>query len=156
MAGPILARDIMVTTLITLSPEMKLRDAAKLLLKNRISGAPVVNEKGDLIGIFSERDVMSALIDAVYDHLPSSEVRSYMSQDLHTIHEDLHLLSIAHIFQSKGLRRLPVVRDKHLVGQISRRDVMAAVLKLLEPATDRKAAILYLSALREPPEAPLD
>ena len=152
MSRPIVAGDIMVTKLITLSPEMKLREAAKLLLKSRISGAPVVDEEGDLIGVFSEKDVMGALIDAVYDELPSSEVRSYMSRDLHTITEDVDLLAIAQIFQTRGFRRLPVVRDRKLVGQISRRDVMAAVIKLLEPATDRKTALLYLSALREPPD----
>ena len=152
MSRPIVAGDIMVTKLITLSPDMKLREAAKLLLKSRISGAPVVDKEGDLIGVFSEKDVMGALIDAIYDELPSSEVRSYMSRDLHTITEDVDLLAIAQIFQTQGFRRLPVVRDRKLVGQISRRDVMAAVIKLLEPAADRKAAVLYLSALREPPD----
>jgi CBS domain-containing protein len=152
----IVARDIMVTRLVTLSPEMKLREAAKLLLKNRISGAPVVNDRGELIGVFSEQDVMSALIDAVYDELPSSEVGKFMSRDVYTIHEDMDLLAIAQIFQSRGFRRLPVVRDQQLVGQISRRDVMAAVIKMLEPTSDRKSATLYLSALREPPPAPLE
>ena len=79
-----------------------------------------------------------------------------MSQDLYTIHEDMDLLSIAQIFKSKGYRRLPVVQEKKLVGQISRRDVMAAVVKLIEPASDHKSAVLYLSALREPPQAPID
>ena len=79
---------------------------------------------------------MRALIDAVYDELPSTEVRNFMSTDLFTINEDLDLLSIAQIFQSRGFRRLPVTRDQRLVGQISRRDVMDAVVKLLEPAND--------------------
>jgi CBS domain-containing protein len=156
MSGPVLAKDIMVTKLVTLSPTIGLREAAKLLLKNRISGAPVVNEQGQLLGIFSEKDLMTALIDAVYDELPSSEVSAYMSRQLHTIEEDTDLLSIAQVFLTKNLRRLPVVREGKLVGQISRRDVMSAVVKLLEPASDHKTAILYLSALREPPEAPLD
>jgi CBS domain-containing protein len=78
-----------------------------------------------------------------------------MSRDLHTIGEDMDLLAIAQIFQTQGFRRLPVVAGERLVGQISRRDVMAAVIKLLEPATDRRTAILYLSTLKEPPEAPL-
>ncbi len=155
MTGPIVAHDIMVTKLVTLSPEMTLIDAARLLLRNRISGAPVVNDEGELIGIFSEQDVMSALIDAVYEDLPSSDVRNYMSRDLQTIDEDLDLLAIAQIFRSKGYRRLPVVRDQKLVGQISRRDVMAAVVKLLEPTAARRSATLYLSALRERQEVPL-
>jgi CBS domain-containing protein len=156
MTSPILACDMMVTKLITLSPDMGLRDAARLLLKNRISGAPVVNAAGELIGIFSEKDLMQALIDAVYDELPSSEVSAYMSRKVYTVDAQADILAIAQIFRTKDYRRLPVVQEGKLVGQISRRDVMAAVVKLLEPAEDRKTAILYLSGLREPPEAPVD
>jgi CBS domain-containing protein len=156
MSSCTVARDIMVTKLITLSPDVDLREAARLLLKNRISGAPVVNAEGELIGVFSEMDMMNALVDAVYEVLPSSEVRNYMSTELFTVGEDLDLLSIAQIFRSKGYRRLPVVSGRKLVGQISRRDVMAAVVKLMEPGTDYKSAVLYLSALREPPAAPMD
>jgi len=156
MMGPIVARDIMVGKLVVLSPHMGLREAAKLLLKNSVSGAPVVNAEGDLIGVFSEMDVMNALVDAVYEELPSSEVRSYMSTDVFTVSEDLDILSVAQIFRDKGYRRLPVVRDGKLVGQISRRDVMAAVVRLMEPSSDYKSAVLYLSALRERAEAPLE
>lgn len=156
MSRPVLARDIMITKVLTLSPGTHLRDAAKFLLKHNISGAPVVNEAGELVGMFSEQDMMSALIDAAYDNLPSSEVGNNMSGELHTIDEELDLLAVAQLFQNKGLRRLPVVRNGKLIGQLSRRDVIAAVVKLLEPTSDRKSAILYLSALREPPEAPLE
>ena len=91
---------------------------------------------------------MSALINAVYDEFPSVEVSSYMSRDLQTITEDTDLFTIAQIFQREDFRRLPVVRDQKLVGQISRRDVMKSVVNLLEPAKDHKTAVLYLSAVR--------
>ena len=81
MTKVIHARDIMVTKLVKLTPDMKLLEAAKLLIKNSISGAPVVDQDGNLIGVFSEKDVMSALIDAVYDEFPSAEVSSYMSRN---------------------------------------------------------------------------
>jgi CBS domain-containing protein len=115
-----------------------------------------VGQDGNLIGVFSEKDVMSALIDAAYDEFPSAEVSTYMSRDLRPITEDVDLLTIAQIFKSEGLRRLPVVRGQQLVGQISRRDVMKSVVKLLEPTEDRKAAGLYLSALRTANERPLE
>lgn len=157
MSSPILARDIMVKKLVTLSPGSNWLDAAKLLLKHRISGAPVVSKKDELVGMFSEQDMMTALVDAAYDDLPSSELRNYMSRDLYSVNEDLDLLSIVQAFQNEELRRLPVVRDGKLVGQLSRRDVIVSVVKLLEPSSpDRKSAILYLSGLREPPEAPLE
>ncbi|MFW6170203.1 MAG: CBS domain-containing protein [Planctomycetota bacterium] len=157
MSAPLLARDIMVKKVITLSPETNWHEAAKLLLKNHISGAPVVNEKNELVGMFSEQDMMRALVDAAYDELPCSELCNHMSPDPYTINEDVDLLSIVQAFHNDKLRRLPVIREGKLVGQISRRDVIAAAVKLLEPAADdHKSAILYLSGLREPPEAPLD
>jgi CBS domain-containing protein len=154
MNAPILAQDIMVTKLVTLRPEMDLRDAARLLVKHRISGAPVVDDAGRLIGVFTEKDVMTALIDAVYDELPCSEVGAYMVIDPLTITEDVDLLSIAQIFKANTFRRLPVVRGEELVGQISRRDILRTVARLIDPAPDHKTAYLYLSALRSSDEPP--
>ena len=156
MSGPILAKDVMVTKLVTLRAETDLREAAKLLLKNKVSGAPVVDEAGQLVGVFSEKDLMTALIDAVYEELPSSEVQAYMETEPHTVTEELDLLSIAQIFHDNAFRRLPVVRDGKLIGQISRRDVLRAVVKLIEPAADRRTVLLYLSALKDQDEAPFD
>lgn len=158
MSRPIFARDIMVKRVITFSPETNWLEAAKLLLKHHVSGAPIVNKDNELVGMVSDQSMMWALVDAAYDELPSSELRNYMSRDVCTITEDADLLSIVQVFQNKEVRRLPVVRDRKLVGQISRRDVIAAAVKLLEPtATEHKSNILYLSGLREPPpEAPLE
>ena len=56
------AKDFMVTRLVTLSPELDVFDAVRLLLKNRISGAPVVDAKGHYLGIFSEKCCMQILL----------------------------------------------------------------------------------------------
>ena len=156
MAASIRARDIMVTKLITVREDMDLLDLARLLVKNKISGAPVVDEREGLIGVLTEKDLMTALIDAAYDDLPSTKVGAYMQRTPHSIEEDLDVLSIAQIFQTRTYRRLPVVREGQLVGQISRRDVLRAVNKLIEPAQDHSTAILYLSALRDQNESPFD
>ncbi len=150
------ARDIMVTNLITVREDMDLHDVARLLVKHKISGAPVVNDGKQLIGVLTEKDLMTALIDAAYDDLPSTKVGAYMHRNPHAIEEDLDVLSIAQIFQTRTYRRLPVVSEGQLVGQISRRDVLRAVNKLIEPAQDHSTAILYLSALRDPTELPFD
>lgn len=149
MTVPTLARDIMETKLITLTADMDLHDAAQLLVRNRISGAPVLNEDGTLEGLLTEKDLMTALIDAVYDELPSTKVSSYMNREPYTISEDLDLLSVAQLFQTHPFRRLLVVRDGRLMGLVSRRDVLKSVIKLIEPAQDHNAAMLYLSALRD-------
>ena len=156
MSGPILAKDMMVTRLIKLRPEMQLRDAARMLVRNKISGAPVVDDDGKIVGVFSEKDLMQALLDAVYEEFPSTDVQAYMEPNPRTVSEDLDMLSIIQIFNDNTYRRLPVVRDGKLVGQISRRDVLNAVAKLIEPAKDHHTVMLYLSALANPDESPFD
>ena len=151
----ILAKDIMVTRLITLSPEMDVCEAIKLLLRHRISGAPVVDRQGNFLGVFSEKCSMSVLIDAAYDSLPTTQVHAFMDTEHETIDEETDLLSIAQIFQTTGHRRLPVLREGKVVGQISRRDLLAAALKLIECAPEREKPLLYLSSLVERDQAPI-
>lgn len=150
-----LARDIMVTKLVTLSPHMDVFDAIAVLLKNRISGAPVIDRDGTLLGVFSEKCCMSVLVEAAYDQLPTTEVAAFMDANPRTITEDADLLTIAQIFLNTNYRRLPVLRDDKLVGQISRRDVLAAAHKLSAVAPDRETALLYLSSLMDRQEAPI-
>ncbi|MBC8870594.1 MAG: CBS domain-containing protein [Planctomycetes bacterium] len=119
------ASDFMSTKLVTLSPTDDVYDAIGRLLKNRISGAPVVDDKGNYLGIFSERHSMSVVIQTAYEQLPSSEVGAFMHTDRDsTITEDTDLLSCAEIFLKKAYRRLPVLRGDKVVGQVSRRDVL--------------------------------
>lgn len=124
------ARDAMTTKLITMSPDMRLLDAIRRLLKNRISGAPVIEEDGHLCGILSELDCLRVLASGEYtaENLDEMEtVGETMSADPETVPPDMNLFSVAHIFLTKGYKRLPVVEDDTLIGVVSRRDVLAAV-----------------------------
>jgi len=136
---------------------MDVIEAVQRLLKNRISGAPVVDAEGRYLGIFSERCSMQVLLDAAYDQLPSNEVRLFMDTDAQTIDPETHLLSIAQVFLLTTYRRLPVIENNKLVGQVSRRDVIRASLDLLKRPRNRAegSSLLYLSALLERHEAPL-
>jgi len=151
------ARDCMVTRLVTLRPEMDVLEAVQRLLKNRISGAPVVDAEGNYLGVFSEKCSMQVLLDAAYEQLPSNQVRLFMDTDAQTIEPDTHLLSIAQVFLLTSFRRLPVLEDGKLIGQVSRRDVIRASLDLLKRPRSRAegSSLLYLSALVERHEAPL-
>ena len=153
----ITARDFMVTKLVTLRPEMDVIRAVQLLLKNRISGAPVVDKEGNYLGIFSEKCSLNVLLDAAYEQLPSNEVRVFMDTEASTIRPDTHLLSIAQVFLLTPYRRLPVLDEGQLVGQVSRRDVLRASLDLLRksPIRQPEKSLLYLSALIERHESPL-
>ena len=151
------ARDFMVKKLVTLRPEMDVIKAVQLLLKNRISGAPVVDAGGVYLGVFSEKCAMQVLLDAAYEQLPSNEIRLFMDTDAQTIEPDTQLLSIAQVFLLTSYRRLPVLEVGRLVGQVSRRDVMRASLDLLKhpPSRDEGSSLLYLSALVERSDAPM-
>jgi predicted transcriptional regulator len=121
------AKDIMATRLLTLTPEMDVFDAIGLLLKNRISGAPVVDDQKNFLGIFSEKTSMQVLISSAYEQLPTSRVEAFMNKDpQRVIDEDTSLLTIAQLFLDTPYRRLEVLRDGRLLGQISRRDVLQA------------------------------
>ena len=82
------ARDFMVKKLVTLRPEMDVIKAVQLLLKNRISGAPVVDAGGVYLGVFSEKCAMQVLLDAAYEQLPSNEIRLFMDTDAQTIEHE--------------------------------------------------------------------
>ena len=141
------ARDMMKTRLVTVRADMRVLDAVRLLLSNRVSGAPVVDDTGSLIGMLSEKDCIQALLRAVAERLPSSTVADVMTAEVTTVHEGTDMLTVAHMFVTKLLRRIPVVNEAGaLVGQISRRDLLATAIEVWDESPSREAAVLYLSA----------
>ncbi len=121
------AKDFMVTRLVTLSPEMDVFKAIGLLLNNHISGAPVIDRNQNFLGVFSEKTSMQVLISSAYEQLPTTRVEAFMNKESQrVIEEDTDLLDIAQIFLDTPYRRLEVLREGRLLGQISRRDVIKA------------------------------
>ena len=92
------AEEIMVTRLVTLSPETDVFAAIETLVKNKISGAPVVDSKKKLLGVFSEKNCMQVLIDAAYEGLPTNQVGAFMDDDPQTISQSTGLLVMAQVF----------------------------------------------------------
>ncbi len=118
-------REFMMTNLIALAPEDNVFDAIDHILAKRISGAPVIDPEGRFLGIFSEKTAMRVLVAAAYDQFPGTNIAAYMNTDLRRIiSEDDTLIDVAHRFQQTPYRRLPVLRDNKLAGQVSRRDVL--------------------------------
>lgn len=121
------ARDFMVRKLITLSPGMDVFEAIDLLLKSRISGAPVLDENDNFLGVFSEKTSMRVLIESAYGQLPTTRVEAFLNTDLgRVVAAENSLLDIAQKFLDTPYRRLVVLRNGKLLGQISRRDVLRA------------------------------
>ncbi|MBX2799095.1 MAG: CBS domain-containing protein [Myxococcales bacterium] len=141
------ARHMMTTRLHTVRSDQPVLDVVKLLLKQRVSGAPVVDDRYHLVGMLSEKDCIQALLRAVSERLPSSQVRDVMSPEPVTVSPDADLLTVSHLFVTRPMRRLPVVSEEGLLlGQISRRDLLQAAVEVWDRAPSREAAVLYLSA----------
>lgn len=126
----VLARDYMTGSLTTLSPDMTLMDAVHVLLERRISGAPVVDRTGNLVGILSEKDCLKAALDASYYGYRGGLVADHMQPRVETVDDETPIFDVARLFIEGHFRRYPVVRDRRLVGQISRRDVLRALSDL--------------------------
>ena len=136
------AKDLMATGLVTLTPDMDVFEAIHLLLKKRISGAPVIDKSRKFLGSFSEKTSMTVLLGAAHDQLPTSRVEAFMDKDRNrTIDEEKGLLSIAQMFLDTPYRRLPVLRDGRLIGQVSCRDVLRAAHSLSRYITHRQDAL---------------
>ena len=125
-------KDVMATKLITFSPETLIGSAIQSFLENKISGAPVVDEKGNLVGMLSEKDCLWTLLESSYYNNLSGYVKDYMSTDLTTINLYDSLSEVAQKFLDLRFRRFPVLQNGKLVGQISRRDVLKAVSNLIK------------------------
>ena len=122
-----LVKDYMTKTLTTFRPDTSVLDAIHTLVKQRIAGAPVVDDSGNLIGMLSEFDCMKVALQAGYHEMFGGPVSEYMTSDVTTVNAQMSIIDLAQLFAEKGYRRFPVTDKNRLVGQISRRDVLRAL-----------------------------
>lgn len=118
------ARDIMSKSLVTISPEAKIQEAIETLMRKKISGLPVVDPNGTLVGIITE----FALLAMAYDvEVRQEQVRKHMSTEVIAVHPDDPLRKVADTCIIHRVRRVPVVENGRLLGLISRRDVLKGI-----------------------------
>jgi CBS domain-containing protein len=122
-----LVKDHMVTEVVTLHPDMEILRAAQVLIGSDISGAPVLDQHGRLVGMLTERDCLRVALHAGYHGEPGGLVRDFMTQDPVIVDPDDTIVDLAERFIGNKYRRYPVVDGGRLVGVISRRDVMRAM-----------------------------
>jgi CBS domain-containing protein len=121
------AKDVMITDLVVLHPETSVHEAMTALMKSGISGAPVVDAHGSVVGILTEKDCLRAIFRASYYQEPGGSVADYMSRQVQTIDAETDLLEVIERFLRGPFRRFPVLAGTRLVGQISRHDILRAV-----------------------------
>ncbi|WP_405227958.1 CBS domain-containing protein [Lentisalinibacter sediminis] len=128
----VLVKDWMAANLVTLKPDMDVMDALVRLVEARIAGAPVVDHHGNLVGMLSEFDCMKVALDSSYHGEWGGRVSEFMTREVITVPADMSIIDLARRFQESRLRRFPVMDDTRLVGQISRRDVLRALMSIAD------------------------
>jgi len=119
----------MASRLITFRPDTPIHTAIDTILKRKISGAPVVDNDYHLVGMLSEVDCLKILVELSYSRQPQtgSLVSDYMSTQMITLDASKTVVDAAYVFVKQGIKRLPVLDNGKLIGQISRRDVLRAI-----------------------------
>lgn len=131
-ATPLKVSDYMTRHLITFSPNQSIESVMQAIIKHRISGGPVVNEKNELIGVISEGDCIKQISESRYYNMPMQDqtIEKHMAINVETIDGNMNIFDAANKFLNAKRRRFPIVENGKLVGQISQKDVLKAAMTL--------------------------
>ena len=127
MNEPVTIAACMAKELVTFSPEMEINHAVARLLARNISGAPVTDEAGALVGIITAKDCFKAALHASYYQGWGGTVADYMTAPVQTLDVGLDLVSAAECFLASDFRRFPVIDEGRLVGLVTRLDLLRAL-----------------------------
>lgn len=119
--------DVMTTDVLTVRPETEIRRVVHLLIERDVSGAVVVGDNDEVVGIVTERDCIRVVIEAGYFDHWGGPVERFMSTPVESISPEDSVIDIAAKMATSPYRRFPVVADNRLVGLLSRRDVLRAI-----------------------------
>jgi len=153
------AHQIMTKDVITVTPGTSIRDAANLMLRCNLSGLPVLDEGGALVGIVSQTDFLrrfeigtqnkrphwlqflagpeAQAADFVHDR--GRRVQDVMTRDPVTVQEDTNLDELVHLMEKHDVHRLPVMRGSNLVGIVTRSNLLQAVTSMMHEVPDSTA-----------------
>jgi CBS-domain-containing membrane protein len=158
-----LARDVMTHNVISIGPDATILQAAQLMLQHHISGLPVIDQAGALLGVLSEGDFLRrretgttrrrsrwleflmgpGRVAADYIHSHGNKVSEVMSKDVKTVGEDTTLEDIVRLMERQRIKRVPVLHGNKVVGIVTRSNLMHAMVSLARaappPAQDDKA-----------------
>src|SRR5215813_8012320 len=122
-AYAMIAREIMTCKVSTIPPEASVQEVAHLLSRERISGAPVVNADGTIIGMVTQADIIGKV------DREGLRVADIMSQQIVAVTEETPVNEIATLLAERKIKRVPVLRNGKLVGIVSRADIVDAVAR---------------------------
>ena len=130
--APLRVSDYMTRKLVTFKADQPIEEVINAIIKHRISGGPVVNEKHELIGVISEGDCIKEISESRYHNMPMNNhtVENYMVKDVETIDGNMNIFDAANKFLESKRRRFPIIENGKLVGQISQKDILKAAMAL--------------------------
>jgi CBS domain-containing protein len=115
----------------TLTPDTPILKAVDFLLRHRVTGAPVVDDDGTLLGIITETDLLKLVTEGVDSKPPiHAIVEDFMTENPVTVSQTMDIYYVAGVFIKNRFRRLPVVDDGRLVGAITRFDLLRVIQSL--------------------------
>jgi len=158
------AEDVMTRDVVSITPDATVLQAARLMLQHHISGLPVVDEDGKLVGVLSEGDFLRrretrtehrrsrwleflmgpGRIAAEYSHSHGSKVSEVMTADVQTVADDTPLEEVVELMERKRIKRVPVLCGEQLVGIVTRSNLMHAMVsmaRIAQPAGKDDATI---------------
>lgn len=122
-----IVKDYMDTTVPTVSPEMDIFKAVAFLLEKHVTGAPVVDQAGNLVGMLTEKDCLKVMTMGLDADVPKGTVAQFMTKEVIMIPPHMDVYYAAGIFLRNEFRRLSVVENGKLVGAITRFDLLRAI-----------------------------
>ncbi len=128
MLAKITTADYMTTRIMTLKQDADVAVAIKQLLDHKITSAPVLDDAGKFIGMFSEKDCMKVVLETSYNQGMSGKVSDFMSKDVTSVTVETSIVDLAEKFQESSERAYPVFDHTKLVGMVSRTDVLKALV----------------------------
>ena len=134
MAKSASVKDYMSKIVVRLSPDMDVLEALHLLLEKDAPGGAVLDRIGNLVGVLSEKDCLSAALTATYHEDWGGRVAEFMHGEVETVQAEANIADVARLFIERPFAHFPVMHDNRLVGLISRRNVLKALEHLRHEA----------------------
>ena len=149
------AKDVMTRTVVSVDPDATVLHAARLMLQHHISGLPVVDKQGALVGVLSEGDFLRrsetrterrrsrwleflmgpGRIAGDYVHSHGNKVSEVMTADVQTVGENASLEDVVDLMEKHRIKRVPVVSGGKMVGIVTRSNLMRAMVSLARVAS---------------------
>lgn len=130
MLANITVGEYMTSNPVFFKPSTDVFEAIRKLLEKKITGAPVLDDSGKVVGAFSEVDCLRITVNCTYYEGMGGKVSEFMTQDVTAVDADTSIVELAEMFSKSPLRHFPVTNNGKLVGVISRVDVLKALISI--------------------------